>query len=277
MRNNPLGAQAHRMSARALDEKSSTYLAMQASLRRPETAASWSAINSGATVVMTPDGRPIRNPITGRKAQVTGVYQSRKAGRPLVHESMNEHAFFQHSEVDTGVADYFSQPCRFEFVADGVKRTYIPDCARLLGNGRIEVVELKSDSRALRDPDYALKLRWVEAICQATGWAFRVIYGRPLRARSVANRNVGFVQHNRFAIYGARETAVVQEFLATRGDAPEALGRLSELLGDPRTGRKQLCAMMVRRQIHIDLRQPLSNDSPVVSLERNVLAQEAAQ
>jgi 1,2-phenylacetyl-CoA epoxidase PaaB subunit len=275
MRNNPFGAEAHRSSARALDKHSSIYLAMQAGLRRPETATSWSAVSSGAIVVMTPDGRPIRNPITGRKAQVTGIYTSRKAGRPLVHESMNEHAFFQHSEVDTSVADYFSQPCRFEFVADGVKRTYIPDCARLLGNGRIEVVELKSDSRAMRDPDYALKLRWVEAICQANGWTFRIVYGRPLRARSVINSNVRHVQQNRFASYASRDTYAVREFLATKAEGKEALGRVAELLGDRRTGRAQLCAMMVGRQIEIDLAGPLSDDSLVATCGQSSLVEVA--
>lgn len=277
MRNDPLGAEAHRMSASALGKHPSIYLAMQAGLRRPEAAASWSAVSSGATVVMTPDGGPIKNLITGRKAHVTGIYTSRKAGQALEHESMNEHAFFQHSEVDTSVVDYFSQPCRFEFVVDGVKRTYTPDCARLLANGRIEVVELKSDGRALRDPDYALKLRWVETICQATGWSFRVVHGRPLRVRSVANLNVRAVQHNRFAKFGARETCVVQELLATRADGTEALGRLAELLGDPRTGRAQLCAMMVDRQISVDLSRPLSGDSPITSLDLGFRSREVAR
>ncbi|WP_235046547.1 hypothetical protein [Caulobacter vibrioides] len=234
-------------------------------------------MSSGATVVMTPDGRPIRNPITGRKAHVTGIYTSRKAGRSLVHESMNEHAFFQHSEVDTSVADYFSQPCRFEFVVDGLKRTYTPDCARLLANGRIEIIELKSDGRALRDPDYVLKLRWVGAICEATNWTFRVVYGRPLRERSVTNRNVRLVQQYRFAKYGGRETAAVQEFLATRTVTTGAFGRLAELLGDARTARAQLCAMMVGRQIHIDLSVPLSSDSPVASLDRGCRSLEVDQ
>lgn len=266
MQIDPDGAELHRASARALDRKSSIYLAMQAGLRRPETAVSWSAVSSGATVVMARNGRGVRNPINGRKAQTTGSYTSRKAGRPLAHESMNEHAFFQHSEVDISVADYFSQPCRFEFVADGVKRIYTPDCARLLGDGRIEIVELKSDGRALRDPDYALKLQWVRAICQATGWSFRVVFGRPLRARSVANQNVRIVQHYRLARYGACETSAVQEFLATREGDGAAFGRLTELLRDRRTGRAQLCAMMVGRQIQIDLSAPLSADSRVISL-----------
>jgi hypothetical protein len=191
------GAGSHHGGAHALNDQPRLHLAMQAGLRRPGLASDWSAVSSAARVVMNVDGRAIRNPITGRRAQPTGIYVGRKPGRALVHESMNEHAFLQHSEVDTSVIDYLSQPCRFEFVMDGVKRAYIADCARFLANGRIEIVEVKSDGRWARDPDYAAKLNYVEAICKAVGWSFRVAHGGhcvsapPATSMSVSSSSIG--------------------------------------------------------------------------------------
>ena len=67
---------------------------------------SWESLSASATLVTTLCGAPIRTIVTGRRVITTGVYASRKAGRPLPYESMNELAFFMHCEVDTEVADY---------------------------------------------------------------------------------------------------------------------------------------------------------------------------
>lgn len=259
------GANGRHESANALNDQRRVHIAMQGGLRRPGLATDWNATSSAARVVISRDGRPIRNPITGRRAQPTGIYVARKPGRALAHESMNEHAFLQHSEVDTSVVDYLSQPCRFEFVMGGVKRTYIPDCARLLASGRIEIVEVKRDGQWVRDLDYAAKLRHVDAICASVGWTFRVVHGAPLRERTVRNANVRLIQQDRFARFASRDVFVVQELLASGSALP--LGRVLEVLADPIVGRAQLCAMMVARQVEIELGQPLSRNSRVQSLD----------
>lgn len=69
-------------------------------------ALSWEQLSATATLVTTRDGSPLRTIITGRRRIPTGTYASRKAGRSLPYESMNERAFFMHSEVDTNVVDY---------------------------------------------------------------------------------------------------------------------------------------------------------------------------
>jgi hypothetical protein len=238
---------------------------MLAGLRTPADPTSWAAVSSFARLVTTPDGKPIRSIITGRRRIVTGSYASRKARRALVHESMNERAFFLHSEVDTEILDYMSQPLRLEFVLDGRSRTYIADCLRQKVDGSLELVEVKHDQRALRDPDYALKLQAVAQVCQALKWSFRVVHGAPLRAKSVLNTNVGIVQQYRFVSFGAREVHVAAEATALAG-GEIALGRLAESLGERRIGRAQICAMMVGRKLRIDLENALNDDSPVRTL-----------
>lgn len=231
------------------------------SVRESADPETWEAICLAVRLVVTPDGRSLRTIITGRRRQISGVYPSRKAGRGLAFESMNEHAFFHHSEVDTNVVDYLAQPFRFEFVIDGAPRTYIADCVRQLANGSIEVVEVKQDARALKDPDYALKLHWVREICRVLGWSFRVVHGESLRERSARNDNVQSVQQSRFVRYSASDVFIAADTCHRTGAT--TLGVLADALGDARLGRAKAYAMMVGRVIDIDLNAPLSARTPV--------------
>lgn len=234
---------------------------------RPADALSWEAISAAGRVVVTPDGRPIRSIITGRKRIVTGSYPSRKAGRTFPHESMNEHAFFMHSEVDTRVVDYRAQPFRFEFVGDGAKLIYIADCVRLLEGNQVEVVEVKNDGRALRDDNYVLKLNYVKAACEKLGWAFRIVFRDDLVLPTATYVNVQEVQSRRLVRFDASHGYTAVEVIQRAGGAVP-LGRLAEALGDRRRGSAIAKAMMVCRLIDIDLSRPLSCDSPVRLVEQ---------
>lgn len=219
-------------------------------------------MSSMARLVITPDGRPIRTIITGRRRIVTGSYPSRKAGRSFPHEGMNEQAFFMHSEVDTRVVDYRAQPFRFEFVLDGAKRIYIADCVRLLEDGVIEVVEVKGDPRALEEPDYAEKLNCVVDICGKLGWRFRAVTRDQLLLPKLRFANIVEVQSRRNVkfdqIHGYRAFDLLM-----RAGGTVALGELASCLGEPCRGMAIAKAMMVGRLIDIDLSRPLGSDSPV--------------
>lgn len=241
------------MSVRAL---------LQAGLTRAKDSADWSSISAATRVVLPAADGPMREVITGRNIRPTGSYASRKAGRPLAFESMNERAVFVHSEVDIRVANYLSQPCRFEFVLDGVKRSYVPDCARILANGTLEIVEVKGDRRDLADPDYVRKLDHVAQACRVVGWSFRIVFGAPLRARTVRNATVQLIQHHRLAQYGAKDVFVVHDRLAAAA-SPLPLGELARALGNEVVGRAKICGMMVGRCLAIDLNAPLTSASSV--------------
>lgn len=220
------------------------------------------AIGAIGRIVFTPDQQPIRTIITGRRRLVTGSYASRKARRGLPFEGMNEPTFFMHSEVDTNVVDYRAQPFRFEFVLDSRPRTYIVDCVRLLADGGIEVVEVKNDRRALRDPDYSHKLERVADICDALQWEFRVVLGEQLRLPRVRFANIVQVQSDRHARFDASHCHVAFDLLdAAGGEMP--LGRLAEALAGRQRGTAIAQAMMVGRLLQIDLDAPLGPNSAV--------------
>jgi hypothetical protein len=215
--------------------------------------------------VFTPDGGPIRTIITGRRRIVTGSYASRKARRAFPFEGMNEPAFFMHSEVDTNVVDYRAQPCRFEFVLDGKKRIYIADCARLLADGSVEVVEVKNDRRALRDPDYSRKLAHVAEICEVLGWSFRVVLREQLLLPGIVHANIVEIQSRRHVQFETAHEYVALHAL-TRASGTATLGELADALGERQRGKAIVQAMMVSR-----LAEPIrgGRDGNVQSLFRH--------
>lgn len=213
-------------------------------------------------IVFPTSGGPIRTIVTGRRHIVTGSYASRKARRAMPFEGMNERLFFMHSEVDTSVVDYRAQPFRFEFTIDGVGRTYIVDCVRLLSDGRIEVVEVKNDRRALRDDHYLEKLGQVAATCTGLGWDFRVVLREELENPRARLGNIELIQSRRHTRFTSADVYVALESIEQAGGRI-SMGKLAEELGDVHRGRAILQAMMVHRLVEIDLSKPLGSETSV--------------
>jgi len=235
-----------------------------------------STSGSFGRIVMTPDGRPIRSIITGRRHIVTGSYPSRKSRCAMPHESMNELAFFHESEVDTRVVDYRAQPFRLEFILAGQLRTYIPDCARLLSDGTVEVVEIKSDYRALSDEDYAEKLRAVREFCHHLGWRFRIVVREDTVAARIRQANVHLIQSKRTVSYLASHYYVAFDLL-DRLNGEASLAQVAQAFGDSRLGTSIAMAMMVGRTLDIELGRPISADSRVVAVDDAEFGEGAVQ
>lgn len=249
-------------SAVALDD------AIRAVAVETENGLSWESLSATATIVVTPNGAPIRTIVTGRRPIVTGTYASRKAGRPLPYESMLERAFFMHSEVDPDVVDYRAQPFRLEFIIAGVKRTYIVDCLRLLADNSIEIVEIKRDRRALRDPHYAVKLEAVRIICERVGWRFRIVFASELLDPEYVYENILEVQSCRLTEFDRSDVFIVTEALLRR--SPLTMGELGDVLGDRLLGIAKLKAMAVKRIVRIDLTRPLFTETSVELVSRRL-------
>lgn len=215
-----------------------------------------------ATIVMTPDFTAIRSIVTGRRVMVTGFYNSRKAGRALPYEGMNELALLKCSEVDPRVVDYRSQPFRFEFVIRGLKRVYIADCVRLLADGTVEVIEVKGDARQLAVHGYAEKLQAVLEVCEGLGWRFRTITQKQLFKPAHVFANVNEIQSRRMVRFSQVEAYRAVEALEQVG-GEATLGYLVEMLGNTPRDLAITKAMMVQRLIAIDISVPLSASSQV--------------
>jgi hypothetical protein len=133
--------------------------------------------------------RPDRSP--GYRHRL--LQQQKSRARPSLR-GHDEAALLKYCEVDTRVVDYLSQPFRFEFVMDGKKRIYVADCARLLDDGTVEVIEAKGDRNNLGDADYVQKLDRVRELCLELGWRFKIVTRRRLFEPAAIHANVEFVQ-----------------------------------------------------------------------------------
>jgi hypothetical protein len=229
----------------------------------PTTPSGWKAIEAVGRLVITPDGRPIRSAITGRRVIVTGSYASAKTRRTHPHESMIELALFQESEVDVDVVDYRAQPFRFEFIGEDGPRIYIADCCRVLASGQVEVVEVKSDLRHLRDPDYAAKLEAIGLICEQIGWRLRTVTKTQLLGPKARRANTQLIQSRRMVGFTTQDVYAATAFIEESPQGQATLGGVSTALGDPRIGCARAMAMMVARILRIDLATPISGKSKI--------------
>lgn len=194
--------------------------------------------------------------------RVTGWYKSLKNGKSRFHESANEKKAFMMSEMRTDIKAYHSQPLTFEIVINGQKRSYTPDRMDEFADGRIEIVEVKGGYRAESKPDYHAKLEVVKIICENLGWSFRIQEVQDLEA--IPEFHVfKFMQTFRRTAVTPSEEDMVLDLLKAEGSV--SLARLRALWDNPVLGFAKLCALMVKRTIHINIAGGLSDDT-VVSL-----------
>lgn len=132
---------------------------------------------------------------------------------------------------------------------------------RQLADGLVELVKIKNDRRALREPDDALKLEAVRMICERIGWRFRIIFKSTLFGPAHVFRNICDVQPWRFTEHTKADVFKVAHRL--QGGASMPLAELSEHLGNPFVGAAKLKAMMVGRIVRLDLSRSLNPNTPV--------------
>ncbi|AYV46553.1 hypothetical protein CFHF_21390 [Caulobacter flavus] len=194
----------------------------------------------------------------------------------MPHESMNELSFFHESEVDTCVMDYRAQPFRLEFILGGQLRTYIADCARLLSDGAIDVIEIKGDYRHASDERYTAKLEAVREFCYRLGWLFRIVVPEKTVAARIRHANVHLVQSKRTVSYDASHCYLALNLLQ-RENGDTTLAQIAQALGDSRAGMSIAMAMMVGRVLNIELDRPISANSRVTAVDNAGSYERAAQ
>lgn len=212
-----------------------------------------------ATLVFSQDGGPVRTIATGRRIIPTGVYPSRKAGRPLPWESQYEQKFFYFSEVDTDVVTYRAQMFRIDF--EEANRSYIVDCVRQLSTGQIEVIEVKKNKTLIGTIDYQQKLTAVRQVCRQLGWDFRLILGDRLQEPQWYYDAIFDIQSWRLTQYTSEDIYRVAHSVGPKGWMP--MGLLAHDLGGAQVGAAKLKAMMIQRVVRLDLSSPLSASTPV--------------
>lgn len=74
---------------------------------------------------------------------VTGFFPSMKNGRSMAFESLLERQLFLSLEFDNSVKNYLEQPIKLEYMLNGKKTSYHPDCLVRYYDGRQTLYEVK--------------------------------------------------------------------------------------------------------------------------------------
>lgn len=218
-------------------------------------------------IFVAKDRGSLRTIVTGGIKHVTGWYPSYKAKRTQHWQGIPERTMVHVSEVDPSVVDYQTQPFRFEFAHGGSRHIYIADLWRLRSDGTNEIIEVKRDDKDLRDPEYRFKLACVAEICRRLDWTFAVYLKDEITTSLNHARNVELVQSRRFASVTADHVSRLSQHAEQVGIAT-TYGRVSAALepDDHLIGNAVAQALMVRRRLSIDIKNPLHPDSAVVIL-----------
>jgi hypothetical protein len=189
-----------------------------------------------------------------------GLYYSQKMGRLVGHESDNEKCDFYRAEIAPGVVGYREQPHTIEAVIGGHVRRYTPDREDCFADGRIEIVEVKDEFEADKDPDYAAKLEYFAEVYERLGWSFRLTTRDEIKDPATFE-TVETVQRYRRASFTAAEVAEVRHRMGPSGEC--CLGELLRMFPSDIAGLPKLCGMMVARILTLDVRSKLEPTSLV--------------
>jgi hypothetical protein len=209
-----------------------------------------------ATLIERVDGGPMRTVLDASPKRAVGWYASQKNGGGQFHESRNERNAFYLAEVATRVVGYRAQPHTLEIIIDGKVRTYTPDREDRLSDGRIEIIEVKGDYNAERDPQYHAKLEVARIVYARLGWSFRILEQAEIEAQPCFNA-VEYIQSLRSTvIMQIDEDRVIQRLASS---SVVTLSEIRGLWGTPILGFAKMCALMVKRTISIDFESGLSD------------------
>jgi hypothetical protein len=213
-----------------------------------------------ATVYQRRDEGPMRPVGRRRGRRPGGLYYSQKMGRLVGYESDNEKCDFYRSEIASDVVSYREQPHTIEAVIGGNLRRYSPDREDRFADGRIEIVEVKDEFEADKDPDYSAKLDYFAEVYDRLGWSFRLTTRDQIKDPATFE-TVETVQRYRRASFSAAEIGDVRRVLSAHGEC--RLAQLMPIFSSELIGLAKLCAMMAGRILVLDIHSKLEPASVV--------------
>jgi hypothetical protein len=213
-----------------------------------------------ATIYQRQDDGPMRPVGRRRGIRPGGLYYSQKMGRLVGYESDNEKCDFYRAEVSTQVVSYREQPHTIEGMVDGIMRRYTPDREDRFADGRLEIVEVKDEYQADKDPTYSAKLDYFAEVYEHLGWSFRLTTREEI-TNPASFETVENVQRFRRASFTIAEIATVRSVLGRRVEC--SLGELLAVFPSEFVALPKLCAMMVARIVVLDIGSKLEPTSIV--------------
>lgn len=234
--------------------------------------AHWADLQSGARVVWTADGQPVRH-IAPRSRLPVGRYNSRKAGRMLHHQSRGngsvggEKLALMICEIDPAIVDFRSQHIRFDLQIDGMERSYFPDIVTLMHDGTIVVVEVKKDDHWQRDLAYRSKIATVRGVCEDLGWRFEIWTQSSMAPSARVRDNIAQIQMQRFIGIDETQGLMVERALK-KNDGQLTIREIGRALGGVLGAGDFARGLMCRGMLSLPLDELVCETTIVSAFER---------
>jgi len=189
----------------------------------------------------------------------------------VASESTLERDWLILQEFDSSVERYEEQPVRIEYRDENGRRCYYtPDLLVFYNDGKLPLLcevkyrgELKQKWKEMKP-----KIRAARVYAREKGWRFRVFTEREIRTPFLANAK--FLRHHRRAEPDDQlQTMIFEKLRKMRRATPSRL--MNALHRDPLKRAEMipvLWYLVAIRQIHADLTQPLTMNTPISAVAR---------
>lgn len=220
-------------------------------------------LTSMGEMIMEADGGSLRT-FTGDRAHENGIWPSWKRRRVQHWEGTAQRYALLAAECDFTVAWAQTEPCLLRFPILDEWFDWYADMWVSRVDGPDELWEIKRDERQLEDPGYRLKLAGADEICRRIGMRFRLVMADEIIENRFHRNNLETFAARRFVSISPEHTRRFESFAIQNGP-DTTYGQLANVIdpGCPARGAAVIQGLTVRRRVEIDLRQLLTNRTPL--------------
>lgn len=211
----------------------------------------------GLAITLAPPGKLARKVIKRSNARCTGKYPSWKMGGMVHCESENERNCMLLLDLCPDALSYRSQPCMINYILDDRQCLHFPDILVTTRTGQA-FLEVKTRKEANR-PDTVLRTSLLSRQLPDLGYSYHLVLAEDL-ANPVRLANAEIIKSLGYHPI----TPLEREGLRTLFQQYESLP-WGALQHDPdnRYLKRQVCRLVLEGDLHIDINQPLADETPV--------------
>jgi hypothetical protein len=220
-------------------------------------------LTSMGEMIMEASGGSLRT-FNGDRAHENGWWPGWKRRRLQHWEGTAQRFALLAAECDFTVEWAQTEPCLLRFPIGNVWYEWFADLQVSRFDGPDELWEIKRDERQLEDPEYRLKLAGADEICRRIGMRFRLVMADEIVVNRHHRDNLETFAGRRFVTIAPEHLRRFEAFAVNRG-TETTYGELANAI-DPRCparGAAVIQGLVVRRRVEIDLRDLITNRTPL--------------
>lgn len=209
------------------------------------------------------DGGSLRT-FSGNLTHENGWWPSFKRARVQHWEGATQRQALLAAECNFAVEWAQSEPCCIRFPIGDEMFEWYADLKLCMVDAPDELWEIKKSEKDLEDPKYRRKLAGVAELCRRIGVNFRIVMAHEITLSRHHRDNVELFASRRFITIPPDHMRRFEAFALSSGGT-STYGELSAAI-DPRCqarGKAIVQGLTVRRRVEIDLREFLTDHSPV--------------